>query len=170
MPISTSDLQIRLSGGASNTVPSASIGGALSSQQIDYEDVVHNVFDPVLDAEASLGAIDYRCVYVTNADAARTAYNVRAHILGQSANPGVSLALGVGVAAAGATEAAIADESVAPDGVTFSSPSLAATAVSLGTLAPGQGRALWLRRTTAPGTTGIDSDIASIRINYGSVE
>ena len=44
MPIISSDIQLRLSGGASNSIPDASLGGVISRPQMGTE-LPHNLFD-----------------------------------------------------------------------------------------------------------------------------
>ena len=70
MAILTTDIIYRLSGGAANSDPAASLGGAKSSTAW-----VSGIFDDVSSAEASAGDIEYRCLYVKNAHATLTLYS-----------------------------------------------------------------------------------------------
>lgn len=60
MAIISTDIQYRLSGGAGNSDPAASLGGAKSSV------TATNYFDDVSSAEATSGDVEYRCIYVHN--------------------------------------------------------------------------------------------------------
>jgi len=55
-----------LSGGASNSNPNLSLGGVMSSVEIDFSDPQDNLFDDVLSGDALNGYIDYRCFYIMN--------------------------------------------------------------------------------------------------------
>ena len=61
MPIISTDIQYRLSGGSGNTDVNASLGGVKSSTSVGTG--LHNLFDVVSSAEASSGDTEYRCVY-----------------------------------------------------------------------------------------------------------
>ena len=52
------DLEYRLSGGAANSDPILSIGGAMSSVEVTGS----TLFDTVSSAEAAAGDTEYRCV------------------------------------------------------------------------------------------------------------
>lgn len=64
MPIISTDIQYRLSGGAANSDPNVALGGAKSSTSVGAG--LHNLFDIVSSAESSSGDTEYRCVYVHN--------------------------------------------------------------------------------------------------------
>lgn len=55
-----------LSGGASNADPNLSLGGVMSSVEIDFLDPQDNLFDDVLSDNALNGHTDYRCFYIMN--------------------------------------------------------------------------------------------------------
>ena len=55
-------IEYRLSGGAGNSSPAASLGGAMSSTAATGS----TLFDTVGSAEASAGDTEYRCIYVAN--------------------------------------------------------------------------------------------------------
>lgn len=154
MPIVNTDIKYRLSGGASNTDPNASIGGIMSTTT----DAPAGVFDSVSSAEAAAGDIEYRCVYVLNNHGSITLENGKVWI--QTNTPNAATAVDIGLAAEGAnaTAAAIANESTAPASVTFSAAANEGAALSLGNLAAGQRYAVWIRYTvTAGASAGADS-------------
>lgn len=156
MSIITANFSRRLSGGASNAVGNASIGGAKSSEIMSAS--VDALFDKVTPSQASGGAVEYRCIYLHNANATATMLAARVWISAQTTLAGTVLAIGVGAAAVNATETAIANEATAPAGVTFSEPASADAGLALGDIPAGQHRAIWIRRTATAGTIASDSD------------
>lgn len=68
MPIVAGDIEYRLSGGAANTSPAASLGGAMSTVGggVITTAVLNNLFDDVSSTEATAGDIEYRGFYVKN--------------------------------------------------------------------------------------------------------
>lgn len=162
MPIISSDIEYRLSGGASNSDPNASIGGVKSSTEIGAG--LHNLFDVVGSAETTAGDTEYRCVYVHNAHPTLTLTSAVAYILTQTPSPDTSVEIGVGAAAVNATETAVADESTAPASVAFSAPSTLGAGLALGDIPPGQHKALWIKRIVDPGAAAYNDDQPTIRV------
>lgn len=146
MPIITTDIVYRLSGGAANADPLLSLGGARSSAASSA-----TIFDDVTSAEALAGDTEYRLVYVHNAHA--TLSYLTAAIWIQTQTPSASTDVAIGLAAAGlnGVETAVANENTAPAGVTFSAPSTFGAGLALGTLAPGQHFGVWVKRTVTAG-------------------
>ncbi|MGV8823046.1 hypothetical protein [Methylibium petroleiphilum] len=142
MAIASSDIKQRLSGGAANSNANASIGGAKSSN-----DAPSNLFDDVDSSETAAGDTEYRCVYIHNNHGSLTLQNA---VLWISSNTsGNRIAVALGAAALNATETAVANESTAPSGPTFSQPTTKGGGISLGSIPAGQHRAIWIRRTVA---------------------
>ncbi len=141
MPIVSSDLKFKLSGGASNTDGNASLGGAESSTDAG------NIFDNVSSAEAAAGDVEYRCEYLKNEHATLTALDAKVFIQAQTPSGDTSVEIGLGTAAIGTgNEQTVANESTAPSGVTFSAPTSGAP-LSIGDIPPGQHKAIWIKRT-----------------------
>lgn len=157
MAIVSGDIAYRLSGGASNSDPSLSIGGVKSSVSAGS-----NLFDALTSAEAAAGDIEYRCFYVHNAHATLTMLSTRSFIPTNTSSPDTLLEIGVGVAAVNGTETSVVNESTAPAGVTFSSPTDYASGVALGDIPPGQHRAVWLRRTVTASAASA-TDVSTVR-------
>jgi hypothetical protein len=142
MPITTPDFITRLSGGASNSDPNASLGGVISSSAAPG-----SLFDDVSAAEAEAGRVEYRCVYLRNASATDTMIAAAVYVASDTPLESTSVALGVGTSAVNGSEPTVASETAAPAGVTFSAPATPATGLALGNIPPGQHRAFWVRRT-----------------------
>lgn len=157
MPILTTDILQRLSGGAANASAIASLGGAKSSNTVPL-----NFFDDVSSAEAVAGDTEYRCFYVHNAHATLTLQNA---VIWLTANTtGNRIAIGVGSSAINGTEQTVADESTAPAGVTFSQPSSKGAGLALGSIPAGQHRAVWIRRVIPASTTTASNDTYTVRV------
>jgi hypothetical protein len=146
MPIVSTDIQYRLSGGASNSDQNASLGGAKSSNQASSA-----IFDNVSAAEAAAGDIEYRCVYVHNNHATLTLESAVLWIQTNTPSSGTAVDVGLGTSALNGTEQTVGDENTAPSGVTFSAAANKGAGISLGNIPAGQHRAVWVRRTTTAG-------------------
>jgi|APGre2960657404_1045060.scaffolds.fasta_scaffold00485_19 hypothetical protein len=77
MPIVPGDISYLYSGGSSNNNPNLSLGGAPSIYSVNN----NTLFDNVTNSEASLGMIDYRCLYISNDSASEILYNSEIYIL-----------------------------------------------------------------------------------------
>lgn len=156
MPIIEANFSRRLSGGASNAVGAASLGGAKSSEVMSA--AVDALFDSVTPAQAAAGSVEHRCIYLHNGNATDAMVNAKVWISANTPLAGTTLDIGVGAAAVNATETAIANEAAVPAGVTFSAPADATAALALGNIPAGQHKAIWLRRTVTPGSGASSSD------------
>jgi hypothetical protein len=156
MAIITGDFVTRLSGGAANASGNASLGGVKSSDAMPT--TTDGLFDAVSAAQATAGLVEYRCVYLHNANATDTMTAARVWVSANTPLAGTTLDIGVGTAAVNGTEQTIGDEATAPSGVSFSAPSTAGTGLALGDLPAGQHKAIWLRRTVTAGALASASD------------
>lgn len=153
MPIASSDIKYRLSGGSSNTDPAASLGGAASTT-----DAGSGIFDNVSSAEASAGDIEYRCVYVKNNHGSLTLTSPKVWIQANTPSGDTSVEISLGTSAVDGTEQTVADENTAPTGTSFSSAANEGAGLSLGDLAPGATKAVWIKRiVTAAAAAANDS-------------
>lgn len=159
MPITQADIHYRLSGGASNSLGSASLGGAKSSNQAPT--AIDTMFDRVSSAEALAGDTEYRCVYIHNAYT-EAMLNSVVWISANTASLTTSVAIGLGTSVLNGTEQTIANENTAPVGVTFSEPASQGTGIALGDIPTGQHRAIWVRRTINAATAAVASDSATL--------
>jgi hypothetical protein len=174
MPITAADIRKKLSiktGAAGNSLPqpdpNASLGRYISTTEI-VDATLHNLFDLITGDENLAGDVEYRCFFVHNAHATLTWERVVVWLSAEVAG-GATAAISVDTTAASAIGAAadqaksVADENTAPAGQAFSSPTTKATGLSIGDLAPGQCRAVWVRRTAA-NSGAVDNDGVTIRI------
>jgi len=163
MPIIATDIKFYLSGGGANADVNASLGGAISSVEISSA-VAHNLFDQVSDGETSLGDIEYRCIYVKNEHATLTLQASKAFIPTNTPSGDTSSDIGLGTSAINATEQTVADEDTAPATVTFSAPANQGAGLLIGDLAPGETKAIWVRRTINTAAAAYNSDGATVSV------
>lgn len=162
MAIISTDIQFRLSGGAANSDPNASLGGAKSSTQITAASL-HNLFDQVASAESAAGDTEYRCFYIHNAHATLSWTSVVVWIQTNTPASDTTADIGLGSSAVNGTEQTVANESTAPTSVTFSAPATEGAALSIGTIPAGQHKAIWVRRTISAGAAANNLDNVVIR-------
>jgi len=122
MPISAANLRWFYSGGASNSDPTLSIGGAMSSVPLSST-VLHNLFDRVTGDEAESGITRYRLLYFKNTDADADGLMAPAclYFSGLPIN-GDTIKAGLSAQGKGVVATAVATENTAPAGVTFTAP------------------------------------------------
>lgn len=158
MPIVSTDIKYRLSGGSSNTDPTASLGGVKSTT-----DASTNLLDTVSSAEAAAGDVEYRCEYIHNAHATLTLEAAKVWVQANTPSADTTIEIGLGTSAVNATEQTIANESTAPSGVTFVAAVNEAGAVALGDIPAGQHRAIWIKRTVTAAAAA-SNDTATLRV------
>jgi hypothetical protein len=163
MPIVAGELILRLSGGAGNTVPNSSLGGAKSTTAVT-DNTLHNLFDVVSSAESTAGDVEYRCVYLHNANATLTLSSAYAYILTQTPAAGSDAAIAVGTSPVNGSETSIPNENTAPAGVTWVTGTGSGNAIALGNIPAGQHRAFWIRRTITAGASAYTNDSVVIQV------
>jgi len=162
MAIAPTDIVYRLSvvaaaGDTTGGTPATSLGDQVSTTVITPA-TLNNLFDDVSGAEAAAGDVEYRCFFVLNNHASLTLIAATAKLTSQTAGGG-TIDFGLDPAAVSAkgsasTQAAtIANESSAPAGVSFNT-----TDQLIGDMAPGQVKAIWLRRTVTAGAAAVNPD------------
>ncbi len=162
MPIVSTDIQYRLSGGSGNTDVNASLGGAKSSTSVSTG--LHNLFDIVSSAESSAGDTEYRCVYVHNNHGSLTMQSSKIWIATNTPSTDTSVEIALGSSAVNGTEQTVANENTAPTGVTFSAPASEGAALSIGDIPAGQHKAVWIKRIVNAGAAAYNSDGATITV------
>lgn len=164
-------LEYRLTGGATNTDPNASLGGVMSSTGIT-DGVVENLFDNITPDEASAGDTEYRAIDIYNSGDA-TATSVALYISSETPSAGTQIDLGVETSnsphASDAALPTIPDESTEPtDGtapVAFTHAT-SASKISLVDIPAGEATRIWIRRTVAASTTNLSGDNATISVEF----
>lgn len=174
MAVTDSDIEIRLSkpdattGDTEGSTPEASLGGYMSTTAVS-DGVPNNLFEDVTRQQAETGGDFYRCVFVVNTHLTDTWYDVVVWI--QSQVPGgTDIAIGLdptGVVPADDTDPqalTIADETTAPAGVEFSSPTSIDAGLTVDELGPGECFALWVRNRVPENTTAMENDGATLAV------
>lgn len=175
MPITTSDIKFKLSttaGSAGNSTAQGNVNNSLGKYISTTEIVdatLNNLFDDVTGDENAASDVEYRCFFVHNSHGSLTLIDPKVWISSEVSGGAVA-AIGIDTTAASAINSAsaqaltIADESTAPVGVSFSSPTSKGNGLSLGNIPAGSCRAVWVRRT-AQNTVAVDNDGASISVS-----
>lgn len=163
MSIVAGDILFFLSGGASNTNPNLSLGGAISSTQIT-DNTLNNLFADVTGDQHTAGYTSYRCFYVKNNNGASTANNTVVWI--QTNTTGVDETLTIAIEATkGSPKQTIVNETTAPSSptLTFYTANSQANGLSIGALTPSDVYAIWVKRVVTAGSTPQASDSAVIK-------
>ena len=163
MAIVASDIVFKLSGGAANSDPNASLGGARSS--VTMGTGIGNLFDNVSGAESTSGDTEYRCFYVLNTHATLTMQSAVIFILSNTPSTSSAVRIAVGTSAVNGTEQTVADESTVPSGVTWSTAANAGASLALGDIPAGQHRAVWVERVISVGAAAYNDDQCTLQVN-----
>ena len=164
--MAASDILYRYSGGAANTDPNASLGGARSTAGGGLIDdgVLHDLFDAVSSSEASAGDTEYRGIFILNNHG--TLPLVAGRIYFTTAANDLDIALADEAAGTGTIET-IANESTAPVGPTFSHPTTYAGGLDLNggaDLVAGNHKGIWVRRVIPAAAAAESAHSETLRV------
>ena len=162
MPIVNTDLKFHLSGGAANADPNASLGDAISANELGAS--LHNLFDVVRGDEALAGDTEYRCFYVKNNHGTLNALYSEIWVESESPSADTDEEIAIGSSGIGGTEQAVVDESTPPAGVTFGQANGEANSLSIGDIPAGSYIAIWVKRIVSPGAAAYNDDGPTIRV------
>lgn len=181
MPITSGDLSYHYSTKVASqgytlgqSDPNESLGGHISRSGVKQSPTLHNLFDVVTGDENAASDVEYRCMFFLNKHASLALQNAVVWIANQVSG-GATMAIGLdpsGVAYSGRFEAqavTVANESSAPAGVSFSSPSTKGTGLSIGNITAGYCQGIWVRRT-ANNTAALNNDGGTIRVEGDTAE
>lgn len=177
MVIDSAEILVKLSetAGPGNTnagTPSGSLGGFISTTEL-VSASLHNLFDQVSGTENTAQESEYRCIFIHNSNATDDFLNIKVYITSEVAD-GANAEIGVDSTVASpvgsTTEQAVtvANEDTAPASVTFSAPTTSDAAIAVGDLAPGEVRAVWVKRTTA-NSSALANDGVTLRVQGESI-
>lgn len=164
MPITVSDILLRLSGGSSNSDPNAALGGVMSTTTTVTDNTTHNLFDVVSGTESSAGDTEYRGIYVLNNHGSLTAQNTHVYISSQTSSANTSLEIALAGEGLNATMETVGNENTAPVGETFSAPSSYATGLDMGNIPFSQRYGLWVKRIVDAGAAAANDDTTTISV------
>jgi hypothetical protein len=169
MAIVASDIQKRFSvaaaaGDTTAGTAAGSLGDQISTTQIT-DATLNNLFDDVTGAESSAGDIEYRGIFILNNHATLTLQNATISVLSETAGGStIDIALdNIAVSAKGSASAqmgTIADENTAPG----AAGAFGKGPLTIGDLAPGQVKGVWVRRTVPAATGALNPDGAILRV------
>jgi len=141
MVVLPENVQIRLSGGANNTNPFASLGGAKSANQM-RDDMLDALFDPISVTQRDTGHTDYYCIYVHNNSSTSQMSNTKIWFTVVSS----FITMGLGTAPINGVEQSINPDTSPPAGITFSQPISELNSLSIGIIPAQQHKSVWFRR------------------------
>lgn len=167
MAILGTDILYRLSGGAANSDPNASLGGAKSSTAI-VDNTLNNLWDDVSGDEGSAGDTEYRAFYVHNNHGTLTLLAPKVWISADTTSTNDEVDIGIGSSAVNGTEQTVANESTAPSAVTFSHPTTKSAGLSLTDIPAGQHKAVWVRRVVGASAAALDNNAYNITVEGDS--
>lgn len=164
MPIVSTDIEYRLSGGASNTSPAAALGGAMSTVGggVITSGSANNLWDDVTGDESAAGDTEYRGFYVKNNHGTLTWQNVVIWIDSLTSSSDTEFDIALADEAVNSAMETIANESTAPSGPSFSRPTTKAAGLSIGNIPAGQYKGIWIKRTVTAGAAAAN-DSGSVR-------
>lgn len=151
-------LEFRLTGGAANSDPNASLGGVMSSNQISGT-ALNNLFDNINPSEAGAGDIEYRAIDIYNSGD-QTAEAITLWIDTPTASEDTQIEIGLD-----STTQSIGDEGSAPSAVSFSQP-LPGSTMSVNDVAAGSAQRVWIKRTVSAGAKNHANDLCGISVQY----
>ena len=117
MVVLPGDVQFRLSGGANNTNPFGSLGGAISNTQMK-DDMLDSLFDPVSINQRLSGITDYYCIYVRNNSATSQMTNTKIWFTVVTSY----ITMGLGTSPINGVEQSINPDTNPPAGISFTQP------------------------------------------------
>lgn len=162
MPIIAGDIQKHLSGGTGNSDPNASLGGVISTTEV-VDDTVANLFALAPASEAEAGSVKYRAIFIKNTHGSLTLINPKVYISSNTTSGATSIKIALADEDGSPIEV-IADEDTAPDGPSFSTAAGFSNGLSLGNLAPGEVKAIWIEYTIDAGASAVDADESTIQV------
>lgn len=173
MPIESSEILYKYSvktGAAGNSqsgTAAGSLGKYISTSQITTGQL-NNLFDDITGDENAASDDEYRCIFVHNSDPALTLQSAKLWIsseVGGGADCSIAVsgtaASAIGASAAQAEE--IADEDTVPTGPSFTAPTTKATGISVGDVAAGYCRGIWIKRL-ATNSAALNNDGVTVRV------
>jgi hypothetical protein len=166
MPITATDIKFFLSGGGSNTDGDLSLGGEISSSEASSD--VNELFDYVAGDESASGDTEYLCIYVKNTHAILTLYYASVWIASNTPSSSTNVEIGLGTSAIGVTEPAVDNESTAPTSVTFSTAAGQSNKLTIGDMAAGSYKAIWIKRTVSANASAYNNDNVVITVKGGT--
>ena len=144
-----------------------SLGYAGSTTLGAVSSTVNSLFDSVQPAEASSGSTEYRMIAIKNASVSDTMVGLKLYMSAETTSASTTLEFalkGINYDAPNTWPAALASETTAPEGVTFSAASGLGNAILIGDLQPGKYALFYVKRIVSPGAAQLSADSGSFTI------
>lgn len=155
-------LQWRLTGGASNSDPNASLGGVRSSQSLSAT-ALNNLFDDVAPAEASAGDTEYRALDLYNYGDA-TASLITFWWSTETSSSATTVHNAIEASPINSTTS-IANESTQPAGTSFLGYN-SGSKLTLPDIPAGSGCRVWFKRIVTAGALNTTNDSGAFVAEY----
>lgn len=155
-------IEYKLTGGAANSDPNASLGGVSSSVSVSGTPL-NNIFDDVAPDEAVSGNNEYRAIDLTNTGDA-SAVSVESFMDPETISADTQLDFGIEASPIGST-LSIADEDTAPVGVSFAHYTTASK-LAIPDVPNGNYARLWVRRVVSAAAGNTANDQGTIKTEY----
>jgi len=153
-------LELRYTGGASNSNANASLGGVRSSVALSSTPL-NNLFDDVSAVESAAGDTEYRALDLYNSgDAAATSVTV--YLDPDTSSADTRLDLGPNALE---SSLSVANESTAPAAIVFATYNTSSR-MSVPDIPAGQGYRIWFKRVVNAGAANTSADTATIKWEY----
>ena len=170
MAITDTDIILRLSGGAGNSDPNASLGGVMSSTAI-VDNTLHNLYDKVTGTESTAGDTEYRGFYVLNNHGSLTLESAKIWVDSETSHAGANITIGLATQGLNGEMSTIATEADAPSPVvTFVEAATEGAALSLSNIPNGQKYGIWLKRVIGAGTLAKNNYTIVIKVKGDTAE
>lgn len=175
--IVASDVKLYLSapGASAGNANAGTVGNSLGkyiSTTAVSGTALNNLFNDLTGAQNAASQVDYQCVFILNDTASGNSMLNTVVWINAQVSGGADAAIGLDTTAAspraqsGTPQAlTIANATTAPSGVTFSAAASSGAGLALGTLAPGNVKALWIRRT-ANNSAPVNNDGLTLEIDF----
>ena len=147
MAIILTDIKFLLSGGIFNNDSNMSLGGNISNTPVG-----NNIPHDVSGRMATVGGVDYRCIYVKNTNTNLILNSTKLWIQSNTTSPNTSIYIGLGLGGVNGVENIIQNENTIPEGINFLESFNYNTSLSIGDLTPNQHYGFWIKRVINPGT------------------
>jgi hypothetical protein len=162
-------LEFRLTGGASNSDPDASLGGVMSSNELSGT-ALNNLFDNVDPDEASAGDTEYRAIDIYNSGDA-TATSVEMYMSTETSSSDTQLDMGHDATndphISSWDGETIANESTAPASPAISfAHRTTGSRLSLPNIPASQACRVFVKRVVSASAGNTSEDLGTIRVDY----
>lgn len=162
MSVAENEILYTYTGSGTSTNPELSLGGASTSNTL--VETLEKLFAVVTPEEAASGSIKYRALDIKNDNSTDTLYDAYVWVSTETTSASTTVA----IAYDSAGTQSIVNETTAPTSVTFSTPTSKSAGISLGDIAPGGKRRIWLKRTVTAGATKT-TDSGAIMVGGGTL-